>query len=51
MIMFMKIIENIVSGFKNKNYYKAGDGVGEFVGRVLNLRITEVDEILKEDKE
>ena len=50
-LKFMKIIENIVSGFKNHDFYKAGDGVGEFVGRVIGLRMTQVDYVLKEDRQ
>ena len=50
-IKFAQVIKHIVDGFKKKDFYKAGDGVGEFVGRVLKLRTPSVEALLKEDFE
>ena len=46
-IKLIKVVDHIVGGFVHKNYYKAGDGCGEFIGVVLGVRKGEIEELLK----
>lgn len=44
---FYKMIKEIQSDVKNKQWYNAGDVTGDFVGEVLKLRVSQVETMLK----